>query len=85
MDDQIAEVHQQPARFRDALDAMRQDARFLFGFQTNAFSQGAELPVVFPVAKQEIVGEDSLLAQVEQDDVVPLFIQDGIHQNVCKF
>ena len=74
MDDSIAVIHQHPTAFGCALNRGRQLAVLFFDLLAHIISQRAQLTITVAGADDEVIRDDSIRAQVEQDDVFSLFI-----------
>lgn len=82
---QIAEVNQDPAAGRAALNAARNRAGLLLGIQRDVIGQRLKLPLVIAITDQEIVGKDGLFANVKQDNVAALLVEDGVDKLMGQF
>ncbi len=84
MDDHIAVVHDQPALLRFAVHAAFLFV-ILFGGFEHAFGERVQHAVAGAVADDEIIGKRCDILDVEEQDILALFVLQGFDDLMCKF
>jgi len=85
MDDHIAVVHQHPAAFRHTFNGMGKLDVVLLDAGAHVIHQRFKLPVTVAVGNDEEVGDDGVGAQVEEDNILRLFIFNNLYDMSSQF
>jgi hypothetical protein len=80
MDDNLAEVHQHPAAGRVTFNLRAFATMFFVRGLVQRVGQRVELALAGAGADDEVVGEDRVPLDVEQDDVLGLFVFEGVYE-----
>lgn len=83
MHDHVAEVHHQPALLRSAVHAAFLFVVVFHGFE-HALGERVQHAVAGAVADDEIVGKCRDILDVEEQDVLSLFVFQGFDDLMCK-
>ena len=85
MDDCVAVIHQHPTTFGCALNRRGQLAILFLDLFAHTVGNGAQLTVTVTGTNDEVIRDDSIRAQVEEDDIFGLFIFYRIDDKTGEF
>jgi hypothetical protein len=83
VDNDVTVVYQYPARLADAL-AVQRRCTFFIECVKESISDSFGLALASGRTNDEVIGNGCQIVDVEQDDIVSLFIREDIDNSVCK-